>query len=237
MAFFVAGRRLVMAAAATLSTSMAQSSSSSLLTLEDSSSQQQCVVVGCCLDDCCSKGTSWDVFEEYCVANTTSRGFNGSHIANYQEGCMSRTCCDSDCCGIGTVYSDELECCVALVDSLTIITVDFIQASPDNVVLLESVHRPGDSPTIEVETSIGAVVYAVDGVDVFQDLQEGGASCDNFKDALGETNSNKLVTIPLSGKDTIIYVCVRNVLVGRCIHFYTSSPVRPLLKRVCASLV
>lgn len=187
---------------------------------------ETCELVGCCLDDCCSAGTSWDQVTKYCIANSTSFGFEGFHVEEYLEGCMSRVCCNEDCCGTGTRYNAESESCVADEKEDPIVNVNFVQAAPDNPVLLESVHHPGDSPTIQVETTNEAIVYAVDGEDVFANLIDGGGTCRGIVDGALEKDSNNFVTVPLNGKDVVIYVCAANVLVGRCIHFYTSNPVR-----------
>lgn len=187
--------------------------------------QETCVLVGCCLDDCCSAGTSWDIVTKYCIANSTSFGFDGEHIEEYTEGCMSRLCCNEDCCGSGTRYDTESESCVAVNDG--IVNVNFVQASPDNVLLLESLHHSGDTPSIQVETTKEASVYAVDESDIFSNLIDGGKTCRGLN-TIGalEKDQDNVITVPLNGKDVVIYVCVANVLVGRCIHFYTDNPVR-----------
>lgn len=111
-----------------------------------------------------------------------------------------------------------------MVDASTVISVDLAQASPDNILLLESLHNPGDTPTIKVETRQEAQVYAVKGMDIFDNLVNGGDVC-SFDGTALEKDADNFVTVPLNGQDVVVYVCVQNTIVGRCIHFYNSSPV------------
>jgi hypothetical protein len=100
------------------------------------------------------------------------------------------------------------------VGSSVTIPVNFVEAAPDNLILLESVHNPGDTPVIQVETSENAQVYVAEGMDVFRDLRQGASACRfNGASAL-EKNSNNFVTIPLNGQDLVVYVCSQ-----RTIHF------------------
>lgn len=196
---------------------------------------QQCEVVGCCLDDCCSEGTLWDDPIQYCIPNVDSSGFNGTHVAaEYEEGCMSRTCCDGDCCGDGTRYDTIAECCLPI-DTSTL-EIDFAAASPDNIILLESVHYEGDIPTIVVTAPEEVQVFAIQGINIFEDLGQGGERCPPPPEgALEVESSPNVLRFPLNGKDTIIYVCQRGMVVGRFIHIYTSSPVREtLLSNSCS---
>ena len=66
---------------------------------------KQCPVLACCEQDCCGKGTSWDIKTDYCVANSTSEGFNGTHLAVWEPGCLTHICCEQDCCGKGLEYN------------------------------------------------------------------------------------------------------------------------------------
>lgn len=225
---FVMTRRLLMALLLIHSTT-AQQQQSLLLSLTSLQQEQQCVVVGCCLDDCCSAGTSWDSLTQYCVSNPNSRGFNGTHSSDYAEGCMSRECCNDDCCGTGTRYSVQEECCIPIVDSSTTLSIDFVPASPVTILLLESLFNPGDTPVIQVETSQETQVHVVEGIDIFQNLLGGGNVC-SFREKALEKDDGNFVTIPLNGKDVVVYACLQNIIVGRCIHVYTSSPVRTVWK-------
>jgi len=224
MAMMALSRRLLAVGTITIGLFIPVANAQTLLSLTQTiSATQQCEIVGCCLDDCCSVGTSWDTNIQYCVSDPESIGFNGTHLADYEEGCMSRLCCGNDCCGEGTRYDANAQCCVPI-DTSTI-EVDFTEAARDNLVILESIHYEGDFPTIEVTATEEAKIYFFQGVDAFQNLGQARATCPPAPEGTTASSSN-FASIPLNGVDTIIYVCLNRVLVGRCIHIYQSSLVR-----------
>jgi hypothetical protein len=77
-----------------------------------------------------------------------------------------------------------------------------------------------------------ALVYAVEGNDAFSNLMHGGETCrGSLNTNMGaarmerdEENHRFVTTIislhDLHGNNVVIYACVDNVLVGRCIHLF-----------------
>lgn len=61
----------------------------------------------CCEEDCCGPGTSW--YSPFCVYNSDSSGFNGTHSDAFDKGCVERACCEEDCCNPGFTEYDATQ--------------------------------------------------------------------------------------------------------------------------------
>lgn len=103
---------------------------------------------------------------------------------------------------------------------MEMIQADFGNASPSNIIELEAVMTILNA-IVEVSYPPDAQVFVSD---MQGDVWPEGATC--WPVPLGSSkveDSSKFIKIPLNGIDTVIYICQNGVIVGRCIHVYSSS--------------